>query len=139
IKDPDGLLWFGTMTRLKRYDGYSYRIFRKNYNDSSSLLDNSILSLCELPGGKMWVSTMGGTCIYNSSTEKFDADNNGYLQSLGLPSGAVINIVKGNNGRYWFFYDNLELYSYSGTDKKVKSLRQNLSVNSLDRISSIKE
>ena len=33
---------------------------------------------------------------YNFSTEKFDTDNNGYLQSLGLPSGAVSNIVKGN-------------------------------------------
>jgi ligand-binding sensor domain-containing protein len=82
---------------------------------------------------------MGGVCIYNSSTEKFDADNNGYLQSLGLPSGAVSNIVKGNNGRYWFLYNNLELYSWSGTDKKAKSLRQNLSINSLDRISSVKE
>ncbi len=139
LKDQDGFLWFGTMSGLNRYDGYSYRVFRKNYNDSSSLLNNSILSLYELPGGKMWVSTMGGSCIYNPSTEKFDADINGYLQSLGLPSGAVSNIVKGNNGRYWFLYDNLELYSYSGTDKKAKSLRQNLRVNSLDRISSIKE
>jgi signal transduction histidine kinase/ligand-binding sensor domain-containing protein/CheY-like chemotaxis protein len=139
LKDQDGFLWFGTMSGLNRYDGYSYRVFRKNYNDSSSLLDNSIRSLYELPGGKMWVSTMGGDCIYNPATEKFEADINGYLQSLGLPSGAVSNIVKGNNGRYWFLYDNLELYSYSGTDKKVKSLRQNLSVNSLDRISSVKE
>jgi ligand-binding sensor domain-containing protein len=59
LKDQDGFLWFGTMSGLNRYDGYSYRVFRKNYNDSSSLLDNSILSLYELPGGKMWVSTMG--------------------------------------------------------------------------------
>ncbi len=139
LKDQDGFLWFGTMSGLNRYDGYSYRVFRKNYNDSTSLLDNSILSLYELPGGQMWVSTMGGVCIYNSSTEKFDADINGYLQTLGLPAGAVSNIVKGNNGRYWFLYDNLELYSWSGTDKKAKSLRQHLPVNSLDRISAIKE
>ena len=139
LKDQDGFLWFGTMSGLNRYDGYSCRVFRKNYNDSSSLLNNSIQSLYELPDGKIWVVTMGGTCIYNSHTEKFDTDQNGYLHSLGLPSGAVSNIVKGNSGRYWFLYDNLELYSYSGTDKKAKSLRQNLSVNSLDRISSVKE
>jgi ligand-binding sensor domain-containing protein len=42
LKDPDGFVWFGTMSGLNRYDGYSCRIFRKNYNDSSSLLDNSI-------------------------------------------------------------------------------------------------
>src|SRR3982750_747756 len=57
LKDQDGFLWFGTMSGLNRYDGYSYRVFRKNYNDSSSLLDNSIQALYELPGGKMWVLT----------------------------------------------------------------------------------
>jgi len=139
LKDQDGFLWFGTMSGLNRYDGYSCRVFRKNYNDSSSLLNNSIQSLYELPDGKIWVVTMGGTCIYNSHTEKFDTDQNGYLHSLGLPSGAVSNIVKGNSGRYWFLYNNLDLYLYSGTDKKAKSLRHNLSVNSLDRISSVKE
>ena len=102
LKDQDGFLWFGTMSGLNRYDGYSYRVFRKNYNDSSSLLNNSIQSLYELPDGKIWVVTMGGTCIYNSHTEKFDTDQNGYLHSLGLPSGAVSNIVKGNSGSYWF-------------------------------------
>ena len=86
LKDQDGFLWFGTMSGLNRYDGYSYRVFRKNYNDSSSLLDNSILSLYELPGGKMWVSTLGGDCIYNSSTEKFDADNNLSLIHISEPT-----------------------------------------------------
>ena len=138
LKDQDGFLWFGTASGLNRYDGYSCRVFRKN-NDSSSLVNNFVESLYELPDRKMWVSTTGGACIYNSSTEKFDADINGYLQSFGLPSGAVSNIVKGNNGRYWFLYDNLELYSWSATDKKVKSLRRHLSVDSLDRITSIKE
>ena len=72
LKDQDGFLWVGTLSGLNRYDGYSCRIFRKNYNDSSSLLDNSILALYELPEGKMWVSTQAGPCIYNSYTEKFD-------------------------------------------------------------------
>src|SRR6266496_1508070 len=74
LKDADGFVWLGTMSGLNRYDGYSCRIFRKNYNDSSSLLDNSIQSLYELPDGKIWVLTMGGTCIYDSHTEKFDTD-----------------------------------------------------------------
>lgn len=139
LKDQDGFLWFGTMSGLNRYDGYSSRIFRKNYNDSSSLLDNSIQSLYELPDGRMWVVTMGGACIYNSSTEKFDTDYNGYLQSLGLPSGAISNIVKGNNGRYWFLYNNLDLYLYSSTDKKVNSFRQTPGFNSSAKISSVKE
>ena len=139
LKDSDGFVWFGTISGLNRYDGYSSRIFRKNYNDSSSLLDNSIYSLYELPDGRMWIGTMGGVCIYDSHTEKFVADYYGYLQSLGLPSGPITNIVRGNNGRYWFLYDNADLYLYSTTDKKTKSFRQNSGLNSSEKIISIKE
>lgn len=139
LKDQNGFLWFGTRSGLNRYDGYSYRVFRQNSNDISSLVGNSVQSLYELPDGKMLVLTTEGACIYNSSTEKFDADYNGYLHSLGLPSGMISNVVKGNRGRYWFLYNNLDLYLYSCIDKKLKSLRQNLNVTSLDRISSIKE
>ncbi|MFC0772174.1 hybrid sensor histidine kinase/response regulator transcription factor [Terrimonas alba] len=139
LKDSDGFVWFGTMSGLNRYDGYSYRIFRKNYNDSSSLLDNSVQSLYELPDGRMWVVTMGGVCIYNSHTENFDADYYSYLQSLGLPSGPITNIARGSNGRYWFLYDNADLYLYSATDKKAKSFRQNSGLNSSGKIVSIKE
>src|SRR5687768_16754425 len=55
FKDSDGFLWFGTMSGLDRYDGYSFKIYRNNPNDSSSLFDNYILSLYGLPNEKMWV------------------------------------------------------------------------------------
>lgn len=139
LKDQDGFLWFGTLSGLNRYDGYSCRVFRKNYNDSSSLPDNSVESLYELPDGKIWVLTGGGTCIYNSYTEKFDPDYNNYLQSLGLPSGAISKVVKGNSGRYWFLYNNLDIFLYSSTDKKAKPFRQNFSNQNLEKITSIKE
>lgn len=139
LKDPDGFIWFGTMSGLNRYDGYACKIFRKNFNDSASLPDNSIGSLYELPYGKLWVGTSSGACIYDSYTEKFDADYGGYLRTLGLPAGYIVNIVKGNNGRYWFLYDNLDLYLYVVADKKARSFRQSLGSNSLGRITSMKE
>ncbi|NII29742.1 response regulator [Pseudoflavitalea sp. X16] len=139
LKDQDGFVWFGTMSGLNRYDGYSCKVFRKKYNDSSSLLDNNIRSLYELPNRKIWVLTMGGACIYNSSTEKFDVNYNGYLQSLGLPSGTIANIVKGNNGRYWFLYDNLDLYLYLGTEKKIRPFRKKQDFNDPEKITSLKE
>jgi signal transduction histidine kinase/ligand-binding sensor domain-containing protein/DNA-binding response OmpR family regulator len=137
LKDADGFLWFGTNSGLNRYDGYTCRIFRKNYNDSSSLLDNSVQSLYELPGGKMWLFTMGGPCIYDSRTEKFDINCSAYLRSLGLPPATNISITKGNNGRYWFLYNNLDLYLYSATDKKTRPFTQYPGTQ--ERINSIKE
>jgi ligand-binding sensor domain-containing protein len=36
LKDSEGFLWFGTLSGLNRYDGYSIKIFRKKPGDSSS-------------------------------------------------------------------------------------------------------
>jgi signal transduction histidine kinase/ligand-binding sensor domain-containing protein/DNA-binding response OmpR family regulator len=139
IKDSKGFMWFGTLSGLNRYDGYSCKIFRQNLNDTSSLHDNNILSLFELPQGKMWVATQGGPCIYDPVTEKFDAKYNDYLHSIGLPSGSIKRIIKGNNGRCWFLYDDRDLYMYSVADKKAIPLRQHNNSLSSEKITSVKE
>ena len=139
LKDHDGFLWFGTMSGLNRYDGYSCKVFRKKTNDSTSLKDNYVNSLYELPDGKMWVVAKDGTCIYDSQTEKFDIGYYNYLQVLGLPSGNIINIIKGDEGRYWFLYQNLDLYLYSSLDKRATAFTHNLNINSADKIASIRE
>lgn len=138
LKDPDGFVWFGTTYGLNRYDGYFCRIFRKDHNDSSSMKDNNIVSLYELPDRKMWVSTMAGPCIYNPDTEKFNANYNNYLHSIGLPSGNISNIVKGNNNRYWFLYEDKGLFLYSADDKIIKPFRQKADLPS-EKITSINE
>ncbi|MGB3005594.1 MAG: two-component regulator propeller domain-containing protein, partial [Chitinophagaceae bacterium] len=89
MKDSDGFLWFGTMYGLNRYDGYSFKTFKNKISDKSSIIDNSILAINELPGKKLWINTRIGICIYNSETEKFDADYGKFLISLGLPSNPI--------------------------------------------------
>jgi len=139
LKDPDGFLWFGTMSGLNRYDGYSFKVFRNKHGDSSSLSNNQVGALYELPDGRIWVTTTSLPCVYNSHTEKFDSVYPKYLNSLGLPSYTVINVVKGNEGRYWFLYDSLGLYLYSGTDKRAKLFRQNYKLSPSEKISAIRE
>src|SRR2546423_6484567 len=74
LKDSAGFIWFGTMSGLDRYDGYSFKVYRNKHNDSTSLYDNFVLSLYELPDGKIWVETRRGPCIYSSKAEKFFTD-----------------------------------------------------------------
>lgn len=139
LKDGDGFLWFGTMWGLNRFDGYSFKIFSKKPGDSTSLYDNFVLRLSELPDGKMWVLTRGSPCIYNSHTEKFASDYSSYLKALGLPAGNVLNIVKGNNERYWFLYDTLDLFLYSATERKVKPFRPGFKFNPAVKITAVQE
>lgn len=139
LKDDDGFIWFGTISGLNRYDGYTCKVFRNKLNNNSSVFSNSINDIYELPETKMWVQSGDGASIYNLRTESFETDSRDYLKSLGLPLDTVRNISKGNNGRYWFIYENLDLYMYSSTDKKIKPFKHNFNFNLSEKISSVKE
>ena len=60
IQDQAGFMWFGTEDGLNRYDGYGFKIFRHNPNDSNSLSDNSIWALTEDENGNIWIGTKAG-------------------------------------------------------------------------------
>src|SRR5688572_13097010 len=121
LRDQHGFLWFGTMSGLNRYDGYSFKVFRNKAGDSTSMVDNYVGSLYQLPEKKIWVVTRNIPCIYDARTEKFNSDYTGYLHSLNLPGGAVSSVVKGENERYWFLYDSLGLFLYSHAEKKTRT------------------
>ncbi|MFL9484345.1 two-component regulator propeller domain-containing protein [Chitinophagaceae bacterium LWZ2-11] len=123
LKDKNGFMWFGTVSGLDRYDGYSFKFYRNTLNNNSSGFNNSIDALYELPGDKIWVKSVGtGSSVFNLRSETFETNAATYLQSLGLPAGNVSSIIKGNAGRYWFIYDNIGLYLYSSTDKTTKKI-----------------
>jgi ligand-binding sensor domain-containing protein/two-component sensor histidine kinase len=59
-QDKVGYLWFGTTGGLNRYDGYDFRVFSKNSNDSNSISDNSVTSFYEDADGILWIGTVDG-------------------------------------------------------------------------------
>lgn len=74
IQDSDGFLWFGTRNGLNRYNGYEFEVFRYDSNDSKTLGDNHISSLCEGSDGVLWVGTMNGLNKMNRYTGLFERD-----------------------------------------------------------------
>jgi ligand-binding sensor domain-containing protein len=62
LKDRDGNLWFGTSA-----DGvycYNGEVF-KNFTTKDGLSDNCIWALMPDKAGKIWISTIGGLCVYD--------------------------------------------------------------------------
>lgn len=60
LQDSRGFLWIGTQGGLDRYDGYGFRRYRYDPDDSTSISDNSIRALAEAADGELWVGTNGG-------------------------------------------------------------------------------
>lgn len=139
IKDSNGFLWFATMSGLNRYDGNSIKIFRKKNDDSTSLIDNQVQGLFLLPGGKIWIVTPSGPCIYNSVTEKFERDYAKRLQSLGLPASPVKKIYNGKNGLYWFLYTSGDVYVYSEKDNRPRLVYNNASSKVKEKITALQQ
>ncbi len=69
VQDSTGFLWIATQDGLNRYDGYEFKIFRNNPDDSASLSDNWITSLCVADDTTLFVGTLrGGLNMLNLKT-----------------------------------------------------------------------
>jgi ligand-binding sensor domain-containing protein/serine phosphatase RsbU (regulator of sigma subunit) len=65
-------MWFGTQDGLNKYDGYSFKIFKNNPADSTTLSNNFIFSIYENKSGNMYIETQGGIFhYYNPRSESF--------------------------------------------------------------------
>lgn len=70
-QDDQGFVWFGTYDGLNRYDGYNFKIFRNNPNNSKSIINNWINCITQDTRHDLWVGTRQGINIFNRVSEKF--------------------------------------------------------------------
>ena len=72
LQDSKGFLWIGTKDGINRYDGYGFKHYKHNYNDTLSLSDNFIRSIYEDKQERLWIGTeYGGLNFYNREKDKF--------------------------------------------------------------------
>ena len=72
LQDRNGFMWFGTLDGLTRYDGYNFKFFRNDPNDSASISGRQIYALQEDQEGNLWIGTaFGGLNKYNPVTNTF--------------------------------------------------------------------
>ncbi|MBK8808730.1 MAG: response regulator [Bacteroidales bacterium] len=102
-EDSKGFLWVGTSCGLNRFDGYSFKTFFKNDDDSLSFPGLNIEDIVEDRLGKIWISCEEGVFCYNPKYEVFEkmnlfeVDGNIGARKLCIDDeGFVWTIVKNN-------------------------------------------
>lgn len=98
-RDRTGFLWFGTMYGLVRYDGTSFRTFRHDPFDSTSLPHDDVVAIAEDEGGDLWIGTWGGGAArYDRASGRFIRFLEGGADSVSISDGVVWAVAPRGDG-----------------------------------------
>lgn len=115
-QDHYGFLWFGTYDGLNRYDGSTFRVFRNQPEDSTSLVNNRIVAIAGDRNNGLWIGTKHGisrlnhltstfSCVYylpwnKTTAEKIDAPVN------DIKTDDLGNVLIGTAGKGLLLFNN---------------------------------
>lgn len=117
LQDRKGFMWFGTKDGLNRYDGISFRVYKK---ENSGLGKNFITALYEDHEGNIWIGTDGGVFIYDPMLDSFTAFH------TASDKGTVIRdfvtmIGSDADNNIWMSVENQGLFCYEYDKKKLRN------------------
>ena len=102
VRDGKGFFWIGTFNGLERYDGYSFKDYRKIPDDPYSVSSNVVWSLLVDSKQRLWVGTFEtGVSLYDPNRDRFinflprPGDSSWYQ---GKP---VWTIIEDHSGNIW--------------------------------------
>jgi signal transduction histidine kinase/ligand-binding sensor domain-containing protein len=99
FKDSRNLMWIGTANGLFRYDGTNTHYERHQPGDTTSIPNNTVVSIAEDRDGNIWLGTLGGVACMNPYSFKCKVYTH---QSHTLPDGNFDNkILTGPEGEVW--------------------------------------
>src|SRR5687768_13016148 len=72
FQDSRGFLWLGTEDGLNRYDGISFKTYKYDPADQTSLPNNMVWAIVEDREGDLWLGTEGGGLArWDHRTDRF--------------------------------------------------------------------
>lgn len=97
VQDKEGYIWLATASGLNRYDGYEFRVFKKEIDNDSSLSNNRVAKLFIDSKNQLWVGTEGG------GLSLFNAQSNSFIQIPLTPgeSLGIKAIYESRDGVLW--------------------------------------
>jgi ligand-binding sensor domain-containing protein/two-component sensor histidine kinase len=117
-QDARGFMWFGTWDGLNRFDGYTFKVFKPDVNDSNAIKGSRISTIIEEKNGNLWVGTYEALNQYDYTTNRFQHyyvnDNN------NKPiKGRYYAFFIDDKNQLWFTYQKSNLASINLTTKKI--------------------
>ena len=121
LQDHQGFMWFGTRDGLNRFDGLSFKVFRNDPDNKTSIGSNSLQCLYEDVNNRIWAGTEKGIFRYDEQTEKFS--------QLKVAGDLSIRNIKVTGSDIWYI-SLYTLYRYNEKTGKLKTFRTGREITS---------
>lgn len=121
FQDRTGYIWMGTNNGLARYDGYRFRNFYSDYDDSKTLSNGLVNAVCQDRDGLLWLRTQAGYCLFDPLTETAYRDVGRWMRSHDM-QGVPDYVHADRQGNMWIFVARAGCYYMNGATGKVRRI-----------------
>ncbi len=121
LQDKDGFLWVGTKDGLNRFDGYSFKTFFNNPQDSTSISNNWVWTIYEDENRNLWIGTEGGLDLFQKKTETFQHIKS---NNKSNPITRVRSLKQDSIGNLWLGQLDHGLSMYNIKTRTIQNFKQ---------------
>ncbi len=102
FQDSRGFLWFGTEDGLNRYDGYNFKVFKRDPGNVKSISDGWINAITEDQQGYLWIGTrLGGLNRYDPLNGQFTQFQQNDNDPNSLADNRVTALLVDRDNHLW--------------------------------------
>lgn len=130
-KDEKGFMWFGTISGLNRYDGYSFKVFSHKTGDTTSISDDYVNMVTAGPNHTLCVFTRNGLNVFDPLTEKFTTHIVKLLNTTNTAGERPIGILKDKRDNFWYFFRSAGMCRYEPSSGKTAWYNASVSTSKL--------
>lgn len=118
FQDSKGVIWIGTSYGLNRYDGYRFRTYYNDPNDTTTLRNNYIDQIWEDYKGRLWLKQGMNFSIFDPVTEKVIRTPTTELVKYGI-KGGIDRFYIDSEKRFWVKTYDEGMYCYNPRREKL--------------------
>lgn len=139
-QDDSSFIWIGTRNGLARFDGFNYKIFQHDPQDSVTIASNLIIWIKKDTKNKLWLEYEAGEIdMFDPATEKVQHFLKGNQSIPGTIQFVRRGWIVDDEGIFWGITKGAGLNCYNNHTKKTTLFTTNNSTLSSDTVRALVE
>ncbi|MBN8704169.1 MAG: SpoIIE family protein phosphatase [Bacteroidetes bacterium] len=118
IQDSRGFMWFATQDGLNCYNGYNFKVYKKEIRNANSIPNNNVIALHQGRDGNIWIGTITGLAKYNPILDSFEVFKNDPNNLKSISSDEINVIYQDKNNDVYIGTDNAGLNIFKPETKE---------------------